>query len=276
MIEQVREAGVGPIANRTWGGTGPEFTLPWGERTWTLSLDDEAPGLRVSGENSGPLLSLAGVAEVGRWGPNALSGASLAGYERRHDRIEATYTPAGWADLIVRIAWSPRRADGLDMEVQLQALSVGRLRSVEVMVRSRFGAVDVGPNPGPIGRSLAVEPRDRRSAGFSYDGREPDLDALTTLPLPTSPRASIVLGPVRKGQASRYVELVHPQDEARRLRESGPDGEAFRHGLFGHDLEKGVVLRARLRGLWLPSNRARREAAGHLDQFLAEPPPLGT
>jgi hypothetical protein len=50
--------------------------------------------------------------------------------------------------------------------------------------------------------------------------------------------------------------------------------------LFGHDLERGVVLRGRLRAIWLdqPSNAeglaALNEAA--YDAFCSEPPPLTT
>jgi hypothetical protein len=45
--------------------------------------------------------------------------------------------------------------------------------------------------------------------------------------------------------------------------------------LFGHDLEKGVILRARLRGLWLNSETPDVQALAAYEQFLGEPLPLG-
>ena len=54
--------------------------------------------------------------------------------------------------------------------------------------------------------------------------------------------------PSRPGWA--YIEMVHPDDVSR----ASPGGEpaattgAVRYGLFGHDLERGVVLRARCAG----------------------------
>jgi hypothetical protein len=69
---------------------------------------------------------------------------------------------------------------------------------------------------------------------------------------------------------STYLELVHPDD--RSPNESPPRPGWLRHSLFGHDLEKGVVLRGRLRGIWLADTT---EAASRLDRFLREPLPLG-
>ena len=48
-----------------------------------------------------------------------------------------------------------------------------------------------------------------------------------------------------------------------------------RYGLFGHDLEKGVVLRARLRAVWIRSQTPDVDARALFEEFLREPPPLG-
>jgi hypothetical protein len=72
--------------------------------------------------------------------------------------------------------------------------------------------------------------------------------------------------------------MVHPDDVARRITESGKPtsvGNTTRYGVFGHDLERGIVLRARLRGVWTQSPTARDDALAMFDQFRAEPPPLG-
>jgi hypothetical protein len=258
-----------------WEGAGPEFTLAWGGRTWSLDVAGVRPGLRIVDGEAGPLLGLEGIAAVGRWEPDALSGASLTGFERRFERVEATYVPPGWDGLTVRAAWGPSVVvdDAVDLEVQVSALSVDRLKGVEVKLAS------VLPEPEGKGqRKRWVEPRDARSAALTYDGREPDLRALTTLPLlegeMLAPR--VLTAPWPGG--GTYVEIVHPHDAARRITETSKIsrlGNTTRYGLFGHDLEKGVVLRARLRAYWTDSSDAEQEALARYERFLREPPPLG-
>ena len=253
---------------RRWAGAGPTFEIDWAGRPWILHVGGARPGLTAADDRPGSVLGLAGVAEPGRWEADALSGASLVGVETRHGRVEATYAPPGWWDLTVRAAWSPRGQDGMDLEIQVSTLSVGKLRRVEV-----FAQNDPAGASSALGERV-VEPSNARSASLSYDGREPTLDDLTTLPPgPIPPLLS------RYGEADppvAYVEFVHPQDVTRRIRREADSRRSARYGLFGHDLEKGIVLRARLRGLWLPAEAAEGEARGRFAEFLAEPPPLLT
>jgi hypothetical protein len=67
-----------------------------------------------------------------------------------------------------------------------------------------------------------------------------------------------------------YVEMCHPHDGI------GLDlqGATARFRLFGHDLEKGVILRGRLRGLVLPRADDEPAARRHYELFLHEPPHL--
>ena len=48
------------------------------------------------------------------------------------------------------------------------------------------------------------------------------------------------------------------------------------HQLFSERLEKGVILRARLRGVFLPRQRDTRVAAACYTAFAAAEPPLAT
>jgi hypothetical protein len=260
---------------RDWVGTGPEFRLEWGGRTWTLNVNDTRPGLRVRSPACGPLLGLQGLAEAGRWAPGALSGATLVGFERRNHRVEATYAPLGWGGLCVRAAWSPVGADAVDLEIQAHALSVGQLKAVEVKLVSQFAEPE--PTSAPVLRW--VEPRDARSAALSYDGREPELRGLTTLPPREAAFHSPRLTMPSEADAWLYAEMVHPDDLSRRIREGGRTlalAHTTRYGLFGHDLEKGVVLRSRMRGLWLRSEDAKETALARFEEFLHEPLPLKT
>jgi hypothetical protein len=261
--------------SRTWVGDGPEFNLEWGGLTWLLKVDGAIPGLREAGTAVGPLLALEGLAERGRCDLQALCGATLAGFERRFGRVEATYTPPNWGELTVRAAWSPSAEDGVDLEIEVSARSVGALKALEVKLLS------VLPEPpGGSRRRRWVEPRDARAAAFSYDGREADVRGLTTLPPvdetnPLAPR--VIPGP--SGDEWSYIEMVHPQDVARRIVEAGSPtrlGHTTRYGLFGHDLERGVVVRGRVRSAWTRSSTPRDEALKRYQRFLEEPLPLGT
>jgi len=251
---------------RSWSGVGPSYEIDWGGLPWTLRVDDPNPGLRSA--RSGPLLALEGVAEADRWQADALSGKSLVGHECRFDRVEATYRPEGWGEMTVRASWFPVGHAGIGLEVELSARSVEELHRVEVKILS---TLETPPAPGA---HRAVEPRDREAAALSYDGRESDLSNLVTGP----PGAAI--GPWLASKTGRdgwaYVEVARPEDASRRISEGRLPFRATRYGLFGYDLERGVVLRGRARGFWLPTAGALDRAQALYRDFLDEPPPLRT
>jgi hypothetical protein len=273
------------VSQRTWQDSGSEYMLSWGGQPWTLELDGDRPGMRTADRPADCALALDGVAAVGRIDHDAFSGKSLVGVERVAHRVEATFAPPRWGGLEVRASWSPSfRHDGIDLEIQILASSVGELSGLEVLVGSRITGLGA---PAPEPQPFWVLPRDSRSAGFSYDGREPDADLgrLTTLPLPGAIEPAFwqvaALGPALDS-GGRYLEMAHPHDVARRMIwGQDPREPAFgqalqvRYGLFGHELEKGVVVRARLRGLWISRGDVAAVPPVALREFLATPPPLG-
>jgi hypothetical protein len=244
------------------------------------------PGLRPIGDGSSTkLLCLDGLAQVGRSDPNAFNPATLTGFEHHRTRIEAVFAPPGWGGSTVRAAWSPTSgSDGVDLEVQIGATSVGQLKGIEVGIRGDCPE-SLGEQPPAL--KNWVQPRDAASAAFSYDGRESlhVLRALTTLPLPSSSPFRLspwIYAPPGADPDTFYVEMVQPNDVARRII-GRPIGEGVstpstvcpRYALFGYDLEKGVILRARLRGLWIRSKSPEYDASSLLEEFLSEPLPLG-
>ncbi len=267
-----------------WRKTASGFTIPWGGHDWTLNVDAERPGLRPTNLLHGSMLALEGVAVPGRTDPRALSGETLSKVEMVRSRIEATYTPADWSGLSLRASWSPTpEGQGVDLEIQVSATSVGELRAVEVIVASRFLK---SSDPASETAALWVQARDRRSAALCFDGREPasELGRLTVLPVPEKPvpEATLTFSPWREAPGS-YLEMAHPQDVARRvtlgkgeLPPSPGFSQGVRYGLFGHDIEKGVILRGRLRGLWLPGGTTAEICRDLLQQFQAMPLPLGS
>lgn len=251
--------------DRCWSAVDGSYRLDWGGRAWTLRVDGPRPGLVVEGSDL-VILGLDGLAESGRRSDRALAGSTLAYVERRHGRMEATYAPLGWGGLRVRAAWGPMGESGVELEVQVTARSVGRLHGLEVAVLSEW-------RPGVGGPRWSL-PRDARSAGLAYDGREATVADLTTLPPDSAPGPTLGDGP----DGRFYSQHVGPGDASRVVRDGATRhvGPRSRTHLFGHDLERGVVLRARVRGHWLGGGRPQADADALDAAFRAEPPPLGT
>ncbi len=276
------------MADLEWQGDGPVFTTLVDGRPWRLDLDSARPGLAWSESPLGArLLGLDHVAAVGRRDESAFDAVSLDSFERHRGRVQAIFAPAGWRGLKVRTAWAPTPdQDGFDLEVQVWSTSTGVFRRLELAVATSWSDGSAGPlNP----RRWSVEPRDVHAAALSYDGREAadTLHSLTTRPVPDeSPRAlepicCPIPGPSPSGPGC-YLEMVRPDDCARRVigvgtAEGDParGGQTIRYGLFGHDLEKGVVLRGRIRGVWLSPATGEDGRRRRLEAFLSEPPALG-
>lgn len=76
-----------------------------------------------------------------------------------------------------------------------------------------------------------------------------------------------------------YAEMIHPADDrgcSLSRGENAADGWLLRHRLFGERLEKGVIMRARLRGLLLPRQDDEKAANVACETFVAEQLPLTT
>jgi hypothetical protein len=269
-----------------WTGSGPEFNLEWGGHPWALRLDAPGPGLCSRCDRWGlKLLSLFGLAQTGRFDPQAFSEATLINVERWRDRVQATFAPPGWGGLLVRASWGPDvRGEAIDLEIQASATSIGELRNFEVVILSQLPRRIGGP---PILPAARVEARDLRAAALYYDGRESAvaLGGLTSLRLAEAPslgfRPQVFASPGGE-PGLYYVEIAPSNDLARRISNEHlqPGSTAAgvistRYALFGHDLEKGVVLRARIRALWLRSETPEADALCLYRQFLREPLPLG-
>lgn len=252
----------------SWRANGQEFTTEWAGVEWTLRPGARVPGLYCAAPALGPVLGLEGLAQRGRTSPLALSASTLVAVEQRFGRVTATYRPLGWGAIQVRATWWPSSENSIDLNVEIQARTVGLLHAVEVKILSAFEPI------GAAGLHRSVTPRDAAAAGLSYDGRETDLSGLTTGP-PGEPLTPW-LAPRSGISGKTYVEFAQPHDVSRRIHEGKLPFATTRYGLFGHDLEKGIVLRARLRGLWLPKTSALDQAESNWARFLQEPPPLTT
>jgi len=80
-------------------------------------------------------------------------------------------------------------------------------------------------------------------------------------------------------QSLSYAEMVHPDDFQRdelHCDAAGSREVRVVHRLFSMSLEKGVILRARVRGVFVPRCDDARIAAECYAAFAAADPPLGT
>ena len=223
-----RPVRVSRVTQRSWQGSSSQDVVVCGSRRWILRLDDARPGLHAAEGPADHILTLGGLAAVGRFDPDAVTGRSLVGSGTvAGSRVIARFTPSGWAGLQIRATWSlVPRLDGIDLEVEAQASSVDELKAVEVLVSTRL------EGSGPSTRepqSLYVWPRDARSAASSYDGREPasELGRLTTSPIPLTMEPgfsrAVTYGRAA-GNGRGYLEIAHPHDVARRIVEGEPVG----------------------------------------------------
>jgi hypothetical protein len=77
-----------------------------------------------------------------------------------------------------------------------------------------------------------------------------------------------------------YLEMIHPADLRRSSARVAPSDDGANsevgidHALFRSGLEKGVILRSRIRGLWIPRGNDQACAADCYRQFIASEPPL--
>ena len=244
---------------KRWVADAARYELDWGGRRWSLPVDAPGAGLMAAPGGLGPLLAVDGISARDRREPTTLGGAALVGHEILFSRVESFYAPEGWGTLRVRVAWDSREENVVDLEVQVQAFTVGDLEAVEVHVTSRLGGGDVEEmavlDPATLAKLRA-----------------------TDVPLPI--RSDLSFPPLlakvdqADGASSFYLEMIHPDDATRREVDRA-SGE-IRYALFGHDLERGVVVRGRLRGIWLDHRPDEAEVSRRLEEFLREPPPLGT
>ena len=77
------------------------------------------------------------------------------------------------------------------------------------------------------------------------------------------------------GKSHSFVDMIHPTDFAQiTLRRDRSGSLQIEHTLFGHNLEKGVILRARLRSLFVSRQRDLVVAERWYQALVESRPPL--
>jgi hypothetical protein len=223
-------------------------------------------GLRADG-NELPGAELLGLACPAAHGGEA--NEPLECYQRGPDLIAAYGESPGWP---IRVDALWRAAAAATAPVQ----AAGVLALVDLVVSVRTELPDSWPELAV--RSAIPAAEFLRLAGAESARFEPYRDILAgplVLEAEGGPGSLLARLP---GVALSYAEMVHPADFRRsELRRHGASASAIevRHGLFAERLEKGVILRARVRGILMDRPGDARQAAACYAAFAAAEPPLG-
>jgi len=271
---------------KVWSESDGDWRLSCGELAGRLCLDTHRPGLRelaLSGAavSAGPTLAL-------EWLQAAEERAALVPpcTDRKRVRVRSICVdarippPEHWhAQLHCYWLLSAARRLACDVLISPEA----RFERLELLTTSQLYAaavlVSVDPRhprwielPGcnGLGARWYVLPRDRQAAEWTFDAARPPWRHSLVMPLMGYP---VVLVRLRDKPVT-YVEYAHPED-CQRLIVRVENGRCeVRFGLFGLDVERGVVVRARLRAAFVPREHDTHAAQELYEELLEEEPPL--
>jgi len=253
----------------TWQLDGSRATLACEALAAQIDLASPAQGLaaiRLRGD---------GWVEAGllgiRWQPHLPIGRDLL--------VERT---ARGAELLAAYQETPDHPVRVDALWRVRPPAPGDrfLAAVDLIVSVRTSLLDARPELSVRSRIPACELlylADAEAGRF----QPVSLETASTAPLSSPQGASCRVLRV-SGKAPSYVEMVHPldcpHDELRcpAENESGDKPLELAHRLFARPLEKGVILRSRVRGLWAAREEDTRVAAESYRGFAASEPPLGS
>ncbi len=232
--------------------------------TGTIALDHPAPGLQVESVQGQPwsaarLLAVALPGQADR--PDA---RSVDRYVRGADFVVAFQDPAGL----------PYRVDALWRAIG-EPFSSDQAGGIELVLSLRT-SMPVVRAPADVLTSLPWGPVLRR-AGRDGFCREP-LAKPASMPTADERGVCMLVRPADAPDLS-LAQMVHPADgcaTAVQRADTPPSAVSIRHRLFAFDLEKGVMLRARVRVLFLARRDDEQLAAEAYREFAASEHPLDT
>ena len=281
------------------------MTLPWKRTRAGYQLDHSgirgilrligpAPGLRqlslrrgaIVSSWPGPLLGVQAItAEPGHdWKVGAR--AAQPGHRLRTNRLDIQLSESSRCPFRVQVYWDAARPNGIDMEVLVTTAL--EFEQLEVHTHSTATENRAGPKSDclvPVvssdrwvglreamrGKTIGLEfPCDRMAAAAGPGRRNSGSRGI--VPAPPFRLPVICCRPA--GRNWSYVEMSHPEDCVRIVARKFRGTIEWRFGLFGLDIEKGVILRGRVRGVFIPRRGDLNRAEKLFKDFVAEPPRL--
>jgi hypothetical protein len=233
----------------------------WADGSAVLSFDQTAPGNGLS-VFTPPVLTEPALQLFGTWlHDDDRSGPGPAATRVCAASIHATFAEKHHLHVETQVRWRVNRAD-------VGYTSIDVVVSVGTQALSAFAAFGLGS----LVKSSDILVPKNSALDRSQDWIHVDSvgDVATTQGTP----CTLFRLP---GTGLSYVEMLHPSDLGSHEVSRDPDtGRAvIRHQLFSCPLEKGVILRARLRGALLPRDSDQAAAAAMFAQFATSDPPLG-
>ncbi|HVW38754.1 MAG TPA: hypothetical protein VHB99_15675, partial [Pirellulales bacterium] len=188
------------------------------------------------------------------------AGESLCdGYERGGDLI-ATYEQTAARPLRVQVYWRAADAGAMGTSIDLQlSVQTSLLDSRPALfAATRLPKADVQ-------RLVDI-------ATGKFEILEPTIDKPWTIESHSEPLCWLIRWP----QAGlSYIELAMPGETRRsELSLSADCRLTLSHEVFAEPLEKGVILRTRIRGAYLPCDADEQLAMQAWREFISAPPPL--
>jgi hypothetical protein len=197
-------------------------------------------------------------------------GNSPAEFFSRGNDLIAIYSERPDHPFRAQIYWRLIAAPFADSDVE----ELRRIAALELILSIQTSLLDSDP-----GLEVATELATRKASQLVDPASAHFLD-LTASATPTSLGPETGAGcfqvPLADGRLT-YIEMIHPADFHRATLASRiPDAPVLRlaHRLFPQRLEKGVILRSRLRGFFAPARIAQSAIAQAYDEFAVSEPPL--
>lgn len=272
-----------------WRAARDGYVLHHGDLGCKLAFRGATPGLRdVSppiGDRQplwpGPLMAVQSVQLAGRRAIRFGSTSVRPAHRVRTRVVDVQWDTSRRCPVRLQVYWSATSDRQLDLEVlattldpfeRCEVLTLSRVPHAAVFVLAGADRDDprwVEVMVGQSGTRLVL-PRDREAAKLSLDGRAPCFGDM----LLAGPYACplVLYRPI--GHDWSYVEMSSPDDCARIIACRTRNRAEVNFGLFGLDLEKGVILRGRVRGVFIARNQDTDRARDLYAEFAGESPHL--
>ncbi len=275
-----------------WKLSGDGYTLTRPKLAGRLVLHGVTPGLRGlqvtrTDRWPGPVLAIESVCAAGTPGWPAGFHSPQTLHRVRRQLVDVQLEPTPCCPVRLGLYWNAAGPDRIDAEVLVSSpMPLDRLEVRTISRAPIYGGVAadellmcLGGSRGewlnvagphlPSGR-WCVAPRDLDAARFSLDGRSPSFEE------------SLLCGQFRwpivlyrpAGRSWSYVEMSRRDDCARVVARVRGRHAEWSFGLFGLDVEKGVILRGRVAGAIIARRGDTQVAVRLYRRFAAEAPHL--